>query len=629
MHATKKSNPFLGSLRQVAIAIGKREKISIVFKGSGAKTDGRTIYLPETLPADDSAMEITLRGYLDHEVGHIKHTDFELPTDVPALVHTITNVVEDIRIEQAMGAEYPGCAVNLRELVCELKDSGTMKVNKRSDYIAATLMAISYGARVKHLRNALHEEAAAYRELAEKHLGPTGGAIVDMAIDKAGSLSSTLEARDLATEIYNLLKQASQEQPQPQPQQQSEQQDQQQGEGQGEGSSEKEEESSDEAGEPDSAPGQGENGTGDDSHPGEGGDESGHGAGGGSGQDSQDNASNTTSGGASSGEQPSQDDASSEGQGQNNKPGPSDLQRENLEKLCDASSGDMEKAAKALDIGQQAAHEINKDSKESDNSPQSDSYGNTGEVDEVKAAGRGNGKHILNEARKTAGLRGKLAGLFQASKLKRDNPKLVGIKIDQRAVHRVAALTPDTRIFQQRREKTADNTAIVILADKSGSTSHVIGLITAAAYSVAKATESMPGVKCAVAAYPHMNAEMVRLKGFDEKSKPERFDIGASGGTPTDVALRWAGQKLWPRQEDRKIVLVLTDGEPNNPGKTREMAQLLVENNIECYGIGIGEGTGWAVSRLFGEQSTKEITDISELANAMFDTMAGAITRKR
>lgn len=130
MRNRKASNPFLGSLRQVAIAIGKKEKIDIRFAGSGAKTNGQTIFLPEKLPADNKEVEILLRGFLDHEVGHIKHTNFGLPHPSNPLICTITNVVEDIRIEQEMGREYPGCAVNLRELAKYLRDTGEISVEK-------------------------------------------------------------------------------------------------------------------------------------------------------------------------------------------------------------------------------------------------------------------------------------------------------------------------------------------------------------------------------------------------------------------------------------------------------------------------------------------------------------------
>lgn len=655
--ANTKLNPFLGSLRSVAIAIGKREKINIVFEGTGAKTDGQTIYLPASLPADDTEIETMIRGYLDHEVGHIKHTDFSLPLVEIVLIHTLTNIVEDIRIEQKVGFEYPGCAVNLRELINYLKAKGTISFNPKADPIGAILMAISFGSRVKHLRNNLVEEADAYRTLAGKHLGQKALSVIDMAITKSGKLTSTLDARTLAEEIYESLKQIKEEQPPqpPEPQQSpdsNQDQDESDQQEEGEGSSDSDSDDSDdsvdgnESGDGNSDKGdqedQSDAGSGSDQQDGDQQDNDSSANADGNGSDAEGNqdgqgqadgtegnsqsdsdmASNSTGAGG-------QDDGNMSSSPEKPMSGPNAKQRQNIEKVLDASTESLEKVQGALDVAAQAADQINKETMAAridQRTYQGDSSGNTGEVKEVQTGGRGDGGFIAAEARKTLGLRAKMAGLFQSTKLKRDNPQLAGHRLDRRVVHRIAAKTPDTRIFQTRRDKVADNTAIAILVDKSGSMSCQIHLATAAAFSVAKATESMPGVKCAVAGFPQSSG-VVGLKAFDEKANAARFAIGASGGTPLDVALRWAGQKLWPRRENRKIVLVLTDGEPNDPNLAKTLVDLLIEHDIECYGIGIGEGTGYSVRNLFGEHS-REIAGIEDLGRAMFDTIAAAVARR-
>ena len=62
----------------------------------------------------------TVRGYLDHEAGHVRHTDF---TNVPAFgkihgveAHRIANCLEDIRLENLVFREYPGAEKNIRGL---------------------------------------------------------------------------------------------------------------------------------------------------------------------------------------------------------------------------------------------------------------------------------------------------------------------------------------------------------------------------------------------------------------------------------------------------------------------------------------------------------------------------------
>lgn len=649
MRQNTKHNPFLGSLRAVAIAIGKRAKIDIKFEGAGAKTNGSTIYLPAALPADDEEIEIMLRGFLDHEVGHVKHTDFGIPEPPLKLIHTITNIVEDIRIEQLMGREYPGCAVNMRELIDYLKSIGKIRFKDKASATGATLMAISYGARVKHLRNNLVEEADGYRKLAAKHLGKKALSVIDTAIAKAGCLTSTQEAQNLAMEVYDLLKQLSEEPPPPPQTQQSEKPEQnpdnndQQEEGQG-GQGKPEDEKGGDKGDQEDQTGEG---SGDDAQGNEGQNDSSADGAGGEDDDNDnddDGAGDGTAGGEGNNDPSDSDDSSAGGNGAGSQegdessnpsngkplPGPTPKQRQNLDGLLNASESELEQTGNDLDVSAQAADQINRDNINANmdgRRAQVDSSGNTGEVGVVRTGSFGDGSYIQNLAQKTVGFRGKLSGLFQSTKLKRDNPQLSGYKLDRRATHRLAAMTPDARIFQRRQEKVADNTAIAIVVDRSGSMRDDIGLATASAYSVVKATESMPGVTCTVAAFPHSNGNVFGLKDFSEKSNPARFAIGASGGTPLDVGLRWAGQKLWPRRENRKMVLVLTDGEPDDFHKATGMVEMLLQCNIECYGIGIGCGTGPMVRSLFGEHS-KEISTIEELPKAMFDTLTNAMTRR-
>jgi len=629
MRTNIKSNPFLGSLRQVAIAIGKREGIKIIFSGSGAKTDGKTIYLPSSLPADDSEVEIMLRGYLDHEVGHIKHTNFDLPKPSHPLIHTFTNVFEDIRIEKAMGYEYPGCAVNLRENVHYLKESGRIKgPGKDTKPLSAALWSISYGARVKHLKNNLKEEASAYRKIAVKQLGEPVIHIIDHAISESGCLTSTAQARRLAEQTYDklnkLLQEPPPEAPQPQPQQDYPQQDQddQQQDGQGEGQGD---EGSDK-GDQDNQKSDNSSQNQDDSNDGDQGQETGSDA-----SQSDDNGNGSPSPSDDGNVDPDSQDSGSGGS-------MTDKQRKTLQGLLDTSEQDLEDIEDELDVAKQSAEAIGKGDKakldhQDGTAGLNDTSGNTGEVETEASGAGGHIPHInevSEESLKTVGLRGKLAGLFQASKLKRDNPKLTGVKIDRRAVHRLAANTPDTPIFEQRHEKVNNNTAITILVDKSSSMSGTrIITATAAALSIAKAVESMPDVSCSVGAFPINGSNgVLEIKRYGEKPKVPRFAIRASGNTPMDIGLRWAGQITWPRKENRKIVLVLTDGEPDNSYKAVQMAELLKENGIECYGIGIGAGTERNVKSLFGSNA-KEIVNIEDLADAMFDTLIDAMTKRR
>jgi len=94
--------------------------IRVVWRGSQAKTEGKTIILP-VLPDDapDELLE-AVQGYLDHETAHIIFTEFNVVSGYrPALTPEqlmCVNVCEDVRIEYAMGRLYPGSPYNLHRV---------------------------------------------------------------------------------------------------------------------------------------------------------------------------------------------------------------------------------------------------------------------------------------------------------------------------------------------------------------------------------------------------------------------------------------------------------------------------------------------------------------------------------
>lgn len=81
-----------------------------------------TISLP--LLKDKGKFDKMIRGYLDHEIGHVQYTDFnlgeELASNQPeywdAYFRQIWNIFEDVYIEARMSAAFPGSKINLQWL---------------------------------------------------------------------------------------------------------------------------------------------------------------------------------------------------------------------------------------------------------------------------------------------------------------------------------------------------------------------------------------------------------------------------------------------------------------------------------------------------------------------------------
>ena len=119
-----RSTDLMTGLGRASTVLGRKHGTRVVFQGDEAKTDGKTIYLP-ALPINveltDSQVKCA-RGFADHESGHVRHTDFRSllartkQGDWSKDKHTLSNCLEDVRLERLVQAEYIGSKENLDEL---------------------------------------------------------------------------------------------------------------------------------------------------------------------------------------------------------------------------------------------------------------------------------------------------------------------------------------------------------------------------------------------------------------------------------------------------------------------------------------------------------------------------------
>ena len=302
---------------------------------------------------------------------------------------------------------------------------------------------------------------------------------------------------------------------------------------------------------------------------------------------------------------------------------------ENLRKLKDA---DADESGRDLDLGRIVSELLDREHEEADVD------GTLEEVPEtflnVDGGGTGAGDRKLIEGemgldearRKTSRMRAQMSGLLQAARLKPAFAKQAGHRIDIRSVHLIACQTPDSRVFASRREKVDENTAIVLLIDRSGSMddNDKIKVARQAAFVTSEALELLRGVACAVGAFP-WGDKVVELKSFGDKPRASRFSIGPSGGTPMAEALMWAGMLLTHRPETRRIVIAMTDGQPDDNEKTKKAVERLTSCGIEVYGIGILDSCidNWL------SDTSKVIRRIEELPAALIGLLKEALVTRR
>jgi len=114
-----KGELFAHEVTQTSAIFGRKKDINVVMQGENAYTDGKTIVVPsidyETDVTDEQAAII--RGFTDHEAGHVRHTDFnslKLLEKGNKLQKSCANALEDIWLERRVIDEYPGAAKNIQ-----------------------------------------------------------------------------------------------------------------------------------------------------------------------------------------------------------------------------------------------------------------------------------------------------------------------------------------------------------------------------------------------------------------------------------------------------------------------------------------------------------------------------------
>lgn len=120
-----KSELFQHEMQQTSGVFGRKKEVRVVFAGEGARTDGTTVTLPAIKQNNevDELTQMVMRGYTDHEAGHVKHTDFKvieallndktIPDQHKPFIKDIANGIEDVWLERKVIADYPGSEKNL------------------------------------------------------------------------------------------------------------------------------------------------------------------------------------------------------------------------------------------------------------------------------------------------------------------------------------------------------------------------------------------------------------------------------------------------------------------------------------------------------------------------------------
>ncbi|ODN41371.1 cobaltochelatase CobT-related protein [Piscirickettsia litoralis] len=231
----------------------------------------------------------------------------------------------------------------------------------------------------------------------------------------------------------------------------------------------------------------------------------------------------------------------------------------------------------------------------------------------------GSGCDLLHDAAQASMmLRAQLMGLVQANQRVSVRYSDQGRRLARTQLHRVA--TGCNKVFVKSVDKVMPNTAVHFLIDCSASMAvrtpqnQAMGDVALqAALCLALGLETIKGVHVSASCFTGSKHYTVLNQSERVAQQAGRFKCGFKGNTPLAQALLNAVLAIVGQRTERKIIFVLTDGQPTRPDHAKAMIQRCRDSGIELIGIGIKYDE---VKHYF--TSSVVINDVSELKQSLF-----------
>lgn len=604
------------SLPIVAKALGRNMGVRVEVDAGHPRTDGNVIYLP-SLPLDDPGVEILGLGFIIHEAGHIRYSDFSIDyAKLSPIERKLSGIMEDIRMEKCIIRDYPGAHKKLANLVQKLVHNGFFEpVTTDTSPAGALCGYLLHKGRARVLgQSALDDHAQTAQTFLEGYMTPLAMTRINSVLARVSGTKNEGEIVELAREVAQILEEESQRTAPPQNSNQSQQQH-------AGDDSQDQDQTSDQNHDQ-------QTGDGDDSDQG-------------SDQGDDDAQGDDSDMQSSQGDNDANDDSSS-----NASTASSD---DTLD--ADSDTGNGQSSSSAGDMSQEAFDAAVQAMKDILGTSESDSRDLPGDIsdafeqlikDEIQEAANERGNHAvsmkpthitdltspgdhqkaLDEAQAaTAALRSRLVQLVQSqTKVKRKTSRN-GRRLNDRKLHRIKS--GNLSVFKSASRKKAVNTAVQVLLDRSGSMREGIAMAARSTLSLTAAMKNVPHLSVGAAMFPGSMGTAVTVLTRQDQTMNQTAgyypEVKVEGCTPLLPALIWSGDNLVAQKEERKILFVVTDGAPDDMQDCIKTVNDLRQGGIEVYGIGI-DVREKMMSALFGNKHVC-IEHVGELAEATFSLL--------
>lgn len=222
-------------------------------------------------------------------------------------------------------------------------------------------------------------------------------------------------------------------------------------------------------------------------------------------------------------------------------------------------------------------------------------------------------------------LYGRLADVLQTMTMVRHSTGMCGARLDARVLHRTSV--GDGRIFSKKVQRLRRVTEVALLFDASGSMSlteygksNNNEMAQCMALGCLKALRALPGVKSSLSGFS--NGEMFVMSDYGDPV--HEVILSAIGGTPLGSSLVELTSQFSDGPDVRRIILFFTDGFPDNVGSVTMALDLAKRSGIEVYGIGLQTK---AIHTFMDSDHSIIVNSIHELAGGMCDMLRKGMVR--
>ena len=576
---------FINSMSKLASMLGARYGVKVQVSGTGAFTNygGKSPIINLPLVTAERGQEVLLRGYIDHEAGHVRYTNRNIFDNARVqkvyLVRTLWNICEDVYIERRMSAAFRGCGQNLRRIAIILF-RGKIEPTTSEPVLEQALSYILYGCRSIPVQE-LRPEAAVLRDAFP---WPSILPELDKLIARSAVTKNSDECLSLAEEMEGLIVSAYK-------QEYGEKQSQQDSQGQGQDSQ-----------------GQGQ---GQDSQSGQG-------------QGSQKPLTKEEQKRAASLKKKLDkaiNKIAKEQVGSDNiTPGEMwEIMKKGMAADINAGHGYYSSGAEdiqhKLDIGKAIASQI---------APSRDVYEYT--RCRSMTIRKATGYNLLSQDdivlgdRMAVQLASRMSSVLQTRSLVKRGTGSVGTRLDNHRLYRPAV--GDARIFRYDIPGRTPDVEIMCLVDTSGSMyGDSISTVNQTVYAIVKATQNIRGCAVGVMSF---NSTMESVKDMHTPVPPVRLTkMEANGGTFLGSALMRV-LDCFTEKARRHVVIILTDGMADDLPILSSALDRAEQNAVEVYGLGIGDG-GSYIGDVMGRKHFREVRQNSAIPAALLGMLEEAL----